>query len=118
MPTEIPYKGNTQIARIKVRRLATVAKVVVKGKPSKEVTLEDNQKTVIQSSNKTVIKKVMVGKPVRRVTPTSGVSIANITGIDVSGGLKDGDVLVYSSVESNFEPTRQLEKQFINGGQY
>lgn len=118
MPIKIPYKGETQIARIKIRRAALVSKVIVKDLQSLNVPVQDTQRAVVQTSNKTIVRKVMVGKPVRRVTATSGVGIGNISGIDISGGLEDGDVLVYDGAKSNFEPTRQLEKQFINGGHY
>lgn len=118
MPIKIPYKGDTQIARIKIRRAALVSKVIVKDRQSLDVPVQDTQKAKVQTSNRTIVQKVMVGKPVRRVTATAGVGIGNVSGIDVSGGLEDGDVLVYDASSSNFEPTRQLEKQFINGGHY
>lgn len=83
-----------------------------------KVPYAGDTKVKVLSSNKTVVAKVVVGKPIRSVVATSGVDIGNISGIDVSGGKEDGDVLVYRSSSNNFEPTRILDKQFINGGQY
>jgi RNase H-fold protein (predicted Holliday junction resolvase) len=65
---------------------------------------------------KTQVKKVVVGKPIRRIE-TQTTTIENIQGLDVSDR-EDGSVLVYNGSSSSFEATKLLEKQEINGGQY
>lgn len=65
----------------------------------------------------TLVKKVVVGRPIRRVTGGGGTSIDTITGVDTSGKT-DGSVLVYNGNSTLWEATTDLEKQTINGGQY
>jgi hypothetical protein len=65
---------------------------------------------------KTQVKRVVVGKPVRRVD-TATANINTITGVDTSAK-ENGSVLVYNSASENFEATKTLEEQDINGGQY
>lgn len=74
--------------------------------------------TRIQTTSRgtTKVKRVTVGKPVKRIDPAR-VSINNVIGVDTSGRT-DGSVLVYNSSSSNFEATLTLDKQLINGGQY
>lgn len=74
--------------------------------------------TRIQTTSRgtTKVKRVTVGKPVKRINPAR-VSIDNIIGVDTSGKT-DGSVLVYNSSSSKFEATTTLDKQLINGGQY
>jgi hypothetical protein len=64
----------------------------------------------------TKVKRVVVGKPIRRVLSTTG-NINNIGGVDTSN-VTDGAVLVYSTSSGNFEATSELNKQEVNGGQY
>lgn len=65
---------------------------------------------------RTQVKKVVVGKPVRRINTATG-SIDNLTGVDTTGK-QNGSILVYNSASENFEATKQLEEQDVNGGQY
>lgn len=65
---------------------------------------------------KTQVKRVVVGKPVRRVNTATG-NINNLAGVDTTGK-EDGSILVYNSSSDNFEATKSLEEQDINGGQY
>lgn len=71
---------------------------------------------VVSSRGKTKVKRVVVGKPIRRIDPTQG-SIDTIGGVDTSGK-ENGSVLVYNSSSEKFEATRTLENQDVNGGQY
>lgn len=64
----------------------------------------------------TKVKRVVVGKPIRRVLSTTG-NINNIGGVDTSN-VTDGAVLVYSTSSGNFEATSELNNQEVNGGQY
>jgi hypothetical protein len=64
----------------------------------------------------TKVKRVVVGKPIRRVLSTTG-NINNIGGVDTSN-VTDGAVLVYSATSGNFEATAELNNQEVNGGQY
>mgnify|MGYP001441024653 CR=1 FL=1 len=65
---------------------------------------------------KTKVKRVVVGKPIRRVNTTQG-NINNLAGVDTSGKT-DGAILVYNESTENFEATPTLNNQEVNGGQY
>ena len=73
-------------------------------------------KVKLVSKNTTKVQKVVIGRPVRRVTQSSG-SLGSLDDVDLTGKV-DGSVLVYNDVSSKFEATLTLEKQLINGGQY
>lgn len=70
----------------------------------------------VQYTDKTQVKKVVVGRPVRRIREASG-SILDLNNVDLSN-LQDGSVLVYNQSTTNFESTLNLEKQDVNGGNY
>ncbi len=65
---------------------------------------------------KTKVKRVVVGKPIRRIVSTTG-NINNIGGVDTSN-VSDGAILVYSESSGNFEATTEINNQEVNGGQY
>ena len=65
---------------------------------------------------KTKVKRVVVGKPIRRVNTTTG-NINNLGGVDTSAAV-DGATLVYNGSSGNFEATTELNNQEVNGGQY
>lgn len=65
---------------------------------------------------KTKVKRVVVGKPIRRINTTQG-NINNLAGVDTSG-VTDGAILVYNESTENFEATSTLNNQEVNGGQY
>jgi hypothetical protein len=65
---------------------------------------------------KTKVKRVVVGKPIRRINTTQG-NINNLAGVDTSGKT-DGAILVYNESTENFEATSTLNNQEVNGGQY
>lgn len=64
----------------------------------------------------TRVKRVLVGKPVRRVN-TATANIDNISGVDTTGK-ENGSLLIYNESSGNFEATKNLQEQDINGGQY
>lgn len=66
--------------------------------------------------NTTVVQKVIVGRPVRRVVENKN-NINELNGIDTKSKV-DGSVLVYNTNNNLWESTLDLEKQNINGGQY
>jgi len=71
---------------------------------------------VVSSRGKTKVKRVVVGKPIRRINTTTG-SIDTLGGVDTSGK-ENGSILVYNSTSEKFEATKNLEEQDVNGGQY
>jgi hypothetical protein len=68
----------------------------------------------VQYTDKTQVKKVVVGRPVRRIYQSGNIDLNNV---DLSD-LRDGSVLVYNENTANFESTLKLEKQDVNGGNY
>lgn len=70
----------------------------------------------IVAGNNTIVKKIVVGRPVRRVTG-GAFSIEGLADTDTSG-LVDGSVLVYNATTGKWVATLNLEQQNINGGSY
>lgn len=70
----------------------------------------------ISPGNTTLIKRIVVGTPVRRVNEASA-DINQLTGIDTSGKV-NGSVLVYNASNSLWEATLDLEQQNVNGGSF
>lgn len=70
----------------------------------------------VSSRGRTKVKRVVVGKPIRRINPSQG-NINTLNGVDTSG-VVDGATLVYNSASGNFEAKRELDNQDVNGGQY
>lgn len=64
----------------------------------------------------TKVKRVVVGKPIRRVNPDKG-NINTLGGVDTTN-VSDGALLVYNASTGNFEATTSLNNQEVNGGQY
>lgn len=73
-------------------------------------------KKVAVVGSTTQVKKVIVGTPVKRVT-SGEFSINNLDGVDTSGAT-NGSLLIYSSAQSKFLASKDLEEQNINGGSY
>jgi hypothetical protein len=73
-------------------------------------------KKVIVVGSTTQVKKVVVGTPVKRVTP-SAANVNNIIGIDTTGAT-NGSLLIYSNAVSKWMASKDLEEQIINGGSY
>ncbi len=70
----------------------------------------------VTPGNTTIIKKIVIGTPVRRVSEAA-LNINNLDGINTSNRV-NGSVLVYNSTSSLWESTLDLEQQNINGGSY
>ena len=70
----------------------------------------------VTPGNTTIIKKIIIGTPVRRVSEAA-LNINNLDGISTSNRV-NGSVLVYNSTNSLWESTLNLEQQNINGGSY
>lgn len=70
----------------------------------------------VSTRGRTKVKRVVVGKPIRRVNTTTG-NINNLAGIDTSGAV-DGATFIYNEATGNFEASRELNNQEVNGGQY
>lgn len=62
------------------------------------------------------VSKVVVGRPVRRVT-SGAFSVNNLIDVDISN-LENGSVLVYKLSSQKWAATTDLENQNINGGAY
>jgi len=72
--------------------------------------------TELKVTGRTKVHSVKVGRPVANVQTSSG-DVNALLGVDTSGK-QDGSVLVYNASSENFEATKTLEKQFINGGNF
>jgi hypothetical protein len=73
-------------------------------------------KSVAVSGSTTQVKKIVVGRPVRRVANTSTVS--GLGDVDVSQ-LQNGSVLVYNTDSSKWVATKDLaEGTTLNGGSF
>ena len=64
----------------------------------------------------TIVKKITVGTPVRKVTEATD-NINELAGIDTSAKV-NGSVLVYNASSTLWEATLDLEQQNINGGNF
>lgn len=71
---------------------------------------------VVTSGTTTQVKKVVVGKPVRRVTEGQ-FTIGNLGGIDLTA-LSNGSLLVYNSSSTKWVATRDLDNQNVDGGSF
>jgi len=72
--------------------------------------------TTVSLRGKTRVKRVIVGKPIRRITQSSG-SVGALADVNIEG-LVNGAVLVYNETTSRWEATAELNQQEVNGGQY
>ena len=70
----------------------------------------------VSPGNTTIIKKITVGTPVRRVLPAQD-NINDLIGMDTTSKV-NGSVLVYNTSSANWEATLDLEQQNINGGNF
>ena len=70
----------------------------------------------VTPGNTTIVKKIVIGTPVRRVSEAA-LNINSLDGINTSNRV-NGSVLVYNSTSSLWESTLDLEQQNINGGSY
>lgn len=70
----------------------------------------------VSSRGTTKVKKVTVGKPIRRIN-TAVANVNNIAGISTEGA-ETGSVLVYNAATDTWEAEKTLENTNVNGGQY
>tara|TARA_Y100000389_G_scaffold95692_1_gene92365 strand:- start:1314 stop:1574 length:261 start_codon:yes stop_codon:yes gene_type:complete len=72
----------------------------------------------VQTGNVTRVKKIIVGKPVRRVT-AGAFTLGTLAGVDLTG-VVDGSMLVYNGTASKFEAKVSLDNQNtnVNGGNF
>jgi len=72
----------------------------------------------VQSGSNTIVKKVIVGTPIKRVT-NGAFTISTLGGVDLST-LEDGALLVYSEGSGNFESTKNIDNEDtnFNGGNF
>jgi hypothetical protein len=71
----------------------------------------------VSTGTTTKVKRVTLGRPVRRVTSDNG-TLSGLNDINLNGGPTEGDVLVYHESDEAWHAQKLLEKQEINGGQY
>lgn len=72
--------------------------------------------TTVLSRGITQVKKITVGRPVRRVNQDVG-TINNIAGVNTEGA-QVGSLLIFNPTTGDFEASILLEEQQFNGGQY
>lgn len=72
--------------------------------------------TTVSLRGKTKVKRVIVGKPIRRITQSSG-TLGSLSNVNIEG-IVNGAVLVYNSSSQQWEATGELNNQEVNGGQY
>jgi len=70
----------------------------------------------VTPGNTTIVKMIVIGTPVRRVSEAA-LDLNNLAGVDTSSRV-NGSVLVYNSTSTLWESTLNLEQQNINGGSY
>ena len=70
----------------------------------------------VTPGNTTIVKKIVIGTPVRRVSEAA-LNLNNLAGVNTSSRV-NGSVLVYNSTSTLWESTLNLEQQNINGGSY
>lgn len=76
-----------------------------------------NRSIVVTSNSNTLVKRVVVGKPVRRVS--AGSFLLNSLGdVDVSN-LENGSLLIYKTSTQKWTSSKDVEDgQNLNGGSY
>ena len=75
-----------------------------------------NRNLSVTAGNTTIVKRIVVGRPVRRIVEDPG-NINQLNGIDTTSKV-NGSVLVYNASNELWEATLDLEEQNINGGSY
>ena len=76
-----------------------------------------NRSIVVTSGTTTQVRKVIVGKPVRRVT-AGQFALNTLSDVDVSN-LENGSLLIYDTTSSKWVATKDVDEgQNINGGSY
>ena len=68
------------------------------------------------TSNRTIIKTIKVGTPIRRVN-AAGAGIETLGDVDTTSKI-NGSLLIYNSSTSKWTASIDLENQNINGGSF
>lgn len=73
---------------------------------------------ITASGQRTHVKRVVVGTPVRRVSAAANRNeISELIDVDVTGK-QTGSLLIYNESSGKWEASIDLEQQNINGGSY
>ena len=80
------------------------------------VTSGTTRATVVSPGEITKVARVVVGRPVRRVSNDAG-QLNRLQDVDISART-EGSVLVYKSSTSKWTATLDLDQQNVNGGSY
>lgn len=75
-----------------------------------------NRNITVTPGQTTIIKKIKVGTPVRRIREAN-FNLNELLGVNTVGKV-NGSVLVYNASSELWEATLDLEEQNINGGGY
>lgn len=75
-----------------------------------------NRNITVTPGQTTIIKKIKVGTPVRRIREAN-FNLNELLGVNTVGKV-NGSVLVYNASSGDWEATLDLEEQNINGGQF
>ena len=75
-----------------------------------------NRNITVTTGQTTIIKKIKVGTPVRRIREAN-FNLNELLGVNTAGKV-NGSVLVYNASSGDWEATLDLEEQNINGGQF
>lgn len=77
-------------------------------------------KSVAVAGSTTQVKKIVVGTPVRRVSSAGVQAAATIESVGNvnAANLQDGSTLVYSTAQSQWVATVDLENQNMDGGSF
>jgi len=76
-----------------------------------------NRSIVVTSNSNTLVKKVIVGKPVKRVS-AGGFLLNSLGDVDTTN-LENGSLLIYKSNTLKWTASKDVEEgQNINGGSY
>jgi len=72
--------------------------------------------TTVSLRGKTKVKRVIVGRPIKRILSTTG-NINNLGGVSTAGKV-NGSLLAYNSSTGLWEAVSEINNQELNGGQY
>lgn len=71
----------------------------------------------VRVQDKTQIRKITLGRPVRKVLQT-GAAMSTLPDVDVSN-LENGSLLIYNTNTSKWTATKDIDQgQDVNGGSY
>lgn len=65
----------------------------------------------------TLIRKIIVGTPIRKVTGAQAQTINDLTDVNITG-VKANDVLAYNAATGKWENTTEPDGLFLSGGTF